>query len=89
MKKKSIRKFVLYTIICLLFYLSFWIGQTVRPHYFLEEITLDIQQDDVGLYYVYKDKPQYIDNVIDFALSELNLFIKIIKIIILLYKIKL
>ena len=53
---------------------SFWVGKVIEPTYVLESITLDVMQDQQGLYYMYKDKPTYIDSIIDEKDSQLLLF---------------
>ena len=57
-------KSIITILIALSFILSFWIGKTIEPVYFLEEITIDVQQDENTLYYIYKDSKQIIEQVI-------------------------
>ena len=53
---------------------SFWVGKAIEPTYFLEKITIDLKEGQQGFYYVYKDKPTYIDTIIDEKDSQLLLF---------------
>ena len=53
---------------------SFWVGKSIEPTYIIESITLDVMQDNKGYYYVYKDKPTYVDEIIDKRDSQLLLF---------------
>ncbi len=53
---------------------SFWVGKSIEPTYIIESITLDVMQDNKGYYYVYKDKPTYVDEIIDKKDSQLLLF---------------
>tara|TARA_B100000427_G_scaffold222534_1_gene186232 strand:+ start:8599 stop:10341 length:1743 start_codon:yes stop_codon:yes gene_type:complete len=53
---------------------SFWVGRTIEPTYILESITLDVMTDHQGYYYVYKDQPTYVDDIIEQDDSQLLLF---------------
>ncbi len=67
--KKSLWLIVLFGLL-----ISFWVGKAIEPTYFLEKITIDLKEDHQGFYYVYKDKPTYIDTIIDEKESQLLLF---------------
>ena len=58
-----VRKSIFLVVIATLF-MSFWVGRTIDPVYFLETITLDVHNQDGRSYYIYKDEPSYIDNVV-------------------------
>ena len=52
---------------------SFLVGRYVKPTWTVEQVTLDVQTDDAGqLYYVYKDEPRYVDNVIAYQDARLH-----------------
>ena len=64
----------LWLLVLLGLLISFWVGKAIEPTYFLEKITIDLKEDQQGFYYVYKDKPTYIDTIIDEKESQLLLF---------------
>ena len=67
-------KKALWIFVLIGFSISFWVGKTVDPTYSIESITLDVMEDNNGYFYVYKDKPTYVDQIIDADESQLLLF---------------
>jgi len=67
-------KKALWIFVLLGFAISFWVGKTIEPTYSIESITLDVMEDNNGFFYVYKDKPTYVDQIIDADESQLLLF---------------
>ena len=46
--------------------LSYFVGQNIQPQLAIEKVTLDIKKDDNGqLFYKYKGKPKYINEIVD------------------------
>ena len=61
-------------IVSISFLTSLWIGQTIKPTFFVEKVSLDIIKDNEGLYYIYKDKPKRVEDIILINQSKLYNF---------------
>ena len=47
--------------------ISFWVGKNVPPTWSVEKVTIDVKTDNEGkLFYVFRGKPTYIQNIIDY-----------------------
>lgn len=44
--------------------LAFWVGRQVEPTWTADKVTLDVQHDAQGDYYIYRGKPEYLPEVI-------------------------
>lgn len=52
--------------------LAFYAGLSIKPTWTVEKITLDVKQDQNGLYYYYKGKPKYIQQATPYFSAELH-----------------
>tara|TARA_B100001989_G_scaffold251508_1_gene230872 strand:+ start:159 stop:1937 length:1779 start_codon:yes stop_codon:yes gene_type:complete len=71
LKQFTVYKLIVFILIVVGFCVSFWQGKHFQPVYFLETVTIDVQQDQHNLYYVYRDKKQYLDGVVAYEDSVL------------------
>lgn len=52
---------------------AFYVGRYVPPTWTVEKVTIDVKFDKKGRpFYIYKEKPKYIDNIIPFEKAGLN-----------------
>jgi Na+/H+ antiporter NhaC len=72
--KFTIKKSIIITIVLAGFLVSFFVGKTISPSYYVERISLDVFTENNQSFYMYKDKKTAIEKIVPLTESYLYEF---------------